>query len=368
MFELTISKQQLLFPLLTVAGAVDKKQSLAILSNILLKITDSHLLLTATDLEIEITACIPFHASQGTGMVTVPTKKIIDIIRSLDEDALPSFLFDADILAIKEGRSLFKLGVLAADDYPHTEQEKNEVEFSISRQALIRLFQSTHFAISQQDVRVFLNGTLFEIDPNSLTVVATDGHRMAICKLPCQLNSQHQRFLIPRKGLLEMLRFLGSIDEEEVLIAAGKSHFKLITSQYTFLTKLLEARFPSYVKAIPTAQDKHVVIDRDLLKRALSRISILAHEKSRAISLTIQDGQLTLAANNQNKEEAVETLTAVTEGEPLTIGINASYLLDMLNYIDEGLVRLSFANTDSSILVESLQDEHYQYVIMPMKL
>lgn len=368
MFELTISKQQLLTSLLTVAGAVDKKQSLAILSNILLKLSDSFLFLTATDLEIEITGCVPFGTSEGAGTITVPAKKMIDIIRSLDDDATPTIAFSEGVVTIKEGRSKFKLATLPADDYPNSEEEVNDVEFSVEKNALMHLLQSTHFAMSQQDVRVFLNGLLLELDAQGITAVATDGHRMAICKLPCSLNNQHQRLLIPKKGVQEILRLLNGVTDEQVVLSAGKSHFKLVTKQYTFSTKLIEARFPPYAKAIPTAQDKQVIIERDLLKRALSRIIILAHEKSRAVLMHIQAGQLTLIANNQEQEEAIETLPAETQGDELKIGINASYLLDVLNHMQEGPLRLSLATTDSSILVESLKDEHYVYIIMPMKI
>lgn len=368
MFELTLSKQELLTPLLTVAGAVDKKQSLAILSNILLTLRDNALCLTATDLEIEITGHLPVNSSEGSGSVTVPAKKMIDIMRSLDENATPIITFKDGIVTIKEGRSQFKLATLAADDYPSSEDEVNEVEFTVQKSALIHLLQSTHFAMSQQDVRVFLNGLLFELDSQGITTVATDGHRMAICRLPSQLNHQHQRLLLPRKGVQELLRLLNNVPDEQIAISAGKGHFKLVTQQYTFSTKLIETRFPPYAKAIPSAQDKQVLIDRDLLKRAISRISILAHEKSRAVLLSIQSGQLTLIANNQEQEEAIETLSAETQGDDLKIGINASYLLDVLNHLQEGLLRISLTTTDSSILVESLNDEHYMYIIMPMKI
>lgn len=367
MFELTIPKQQLLVPLLSVAVAVDKKQSLPILSNILLKLTEDHLYLTATDLDIEITSWVAFNSFKGTGVVTVPTKKMIDIIRSLDDNAIPTISFDTNAVSIKEGRSKFKLATLPADDYPNSEDEVNEVEFTIAKQELIHLFQSTHFAMSQQDVRVYLNGLLLELDAQSITAVATDGHRMAIRRLSCDLKQQHHRLLIPRKGVQEMFRLLNNISDEQILVSAGKNHFKLTCQQYVFSTKLIEARFLPYAKAIPSAQDKHVIIERDLLKRALNRITILAHEKSRAILLHLQPGQLTLIANNQEQEEAIEILSAETEGEELKIGINASYLMDVLNHIEEGHLKLSFASTDSSILVELLNDNHYFYIIMPMK-
>ena len=368
MFELSISKQQLLTPLLTVAGAVDKKQSLTILSNILLKLVDNQLMLTATDLEIEITCRIPCITQSHTGLITIPVKKMIDVIRSLEDDANPTISFKAGVVSIKEGRSQFKLATLPADDYPVSADEVNDVEFSIRREALIQLFQSTHFAMSQQDVRAYLNGLLVEMDAQSLTVVATDGHRMAICRLPLQTSNQHHRLLLPRKGVQEILRLLNNISDEQIIISAGKNHFKLMTEQYTFSSKLIEARFPPYLRAIPRGQDKQVLIDRDLLKRALSRMIILANEKSRAVLLHVQIDQLTLIANNQEQEEAIESVPAQTQGEDLTIGMNASYLLDVLNHIAEGLVRLSLSDTDTSILVESVNDENYQYIIMPMKI
>lgn len=368
MFDLTLTKEQLLTPLLTVAGAVDKKQSLAILSNILLRFSDNQLLLTATDLEMEISARINCEASQNPGQITVPAKKFIDIIRSLDDEACSTISMKSGTVIIKAGRSQFKLATLPADDFPSSETELHEVEFSLPRATLIHLLQSTHFAMSQHDVRVFLNGLLIELDAQTITSVATDGHRMAVCKLPCELNFPHQRFLLPKRGVQEILRLLNNVNDEKIDISAGKAHFKLSTQEYTFQSRLIDARFPPYSKAIPRNQDKFVLIDRDLLKRALSRIAILAHEKSRAVMLHVQPGTLTLIANNQEQEEATETLEAHTDGNELKIGINASYLLDVLNFVGEGLVRLSMSTTDSSILVESLQDELYQYIIMPMKL
>ncbi|WP_133130131.1 DNA polymerase III subunit beta [Legionella yabuuchiae] len=368
MFELTISKQDLLTPLLTVAGAVDKKQSLAILANILIKLQSEYVLITATDLEIEITATIPCQAKQASGAITVPAKKFVDIVRSLEDAANPIIACNDKGVIIKEGRSQFKLATLPSDHYPNSEDEVSELELTLTRADLVHLLQSTHFAMSQQDVRVFLNGLLLELEGQHITSVATDGHRMAICKLACDTGGQSQKLLIPRKGIQEVLRLLGNINDERVTLAAGKNHFKVMTEQYTFVSKLIEARFPPYAKAIPKHQDKHVILDRDVLKRALSRIVILANEKSRAVLLHLQESQLTLVANNQEQEEAMETLEAKTQGDELKIGINASYLQDVLNHVPEGPLQLSMTNSDSSVLVESLKDETYQYIIMPMKI
>ncbi|HAT2066495.1 TPA: DNA polymerase III subunit beta [Legionella pneumophila] len=367
MFELTIKKEDLLTPLLTVSGAVDKKQSLAILSHFLLKLSDGLLYITATDLEIEMSAQVACDSNNTSGSITVPAKKFIDIIRSLDENASPSIVFDKALVTIKQNRSTFKLATLPAENYPSSEDECNDVELTIPRLVLLQLLQSTHFAMSQQDVRIFLNGLLLEFDSNIISAVATDGHRMAISRYSCN-NIAQAKLLIPKKGVQELLRLLNCINDEQVLLAAGKSHIKLITNQFVFLSKLIEARFPPYTKAIPREQDKYIVIDCATLKRALSRIVILAHEKSKAVLLHLQPGQLTLIANNNEQEEAIETLSAETQGDELKIGLNATYLLDVLTHFSEGQIRLSMSNTESSILIESLVNDNYQYIIMPMKI
>lgn len=367
MFELAIKKEELLPPLLTVAGAVDKKQSLPILSNFLLKLAPGTVQITATDLEIEISAQILCDSNQSEGTITIPAKKFIDIIKSLEENTKPKIIYDQGTVIIKEGRSSFKLATLPAEHFPASEDECNEVELPIARLDLLKLIQSTHFAMSQQDVRVFLNGLFLDFSANMISSVATDGHRMAINKYSCSTNAEN-KLLLPKKGVQELLRLLNSINDEQVLLAAGKSHVKLITKQFVFSSKLIEARFPPYTKAIPKDQDKTILIDCASLKRSLARTVILAHEKSKAVLLHLQPGTLTLIANNNEQEEAVESLTAETQGDELKIGINATYLLDVLNHFGEGTIRLSMANTDSSILIESLDDDNYQYIIMPMKL
>ncbi|MGV3740244.1 MAG: DNA polymerase III subunit beta [Gammaproteobacteria bacterium] len=367
MFELTIGKQQILTPLLMVAGAVDKKQSLPILSNILLQLSAHQFTLTATDLEIQITAVVSC-ASNMTGAITVPAKKIIDIVRSLDDEAVPTLSFSGNNLTIKTERSQFKLATLPAVDYPINEDEVSEVEFSLQASALMRLLQATSFAMAQQDVRMYLNGLFLEIDSQSITAVTADGHRMAVCRLVDESFQHHHRLLIPKKGVQEMLRLLATITDEPVVISASKNHISLVTSQFRFSSKLIEARFPPYGRAIPKDYERTVLIDRDLLKRALSRIVILANEKLRAVVLRIEPQSITLAASNKEQEEGEETLVAETTGTALTIGLNATYLLDVLNYFNEGMVRMAFGDADSSILVQSLSDEQYQYIIMPMKL
>lgn len=368
MIELTLTKSSLLSSLLAISGAVDKKQSLVILSNILVAIEQDRLLLTATDLEIEMSASLDYlSCSSPSGKTTIPAKKLIDIIRSLDDDELKMYI-DESVVTVKSGRSQFKLSTLPAEQYPASDHQSSDVEFSIPRDAFLNLLQSTYFAMAQQDVRMFLNSMLVEIDGQLITTVAMDGHRMAVSRLCGDFNFTNQQFLLPRRGVLEMLRLLNLIQDEQLTITAGKGFFRICTSQFSFITKLTEAKFPHYRKVIPKEHDKFVLIDRENLKRSLSRISILANEKTHGVLLNIQPGSLILVAKNQEQEEANEQLEATVDGQSLKIGINADYLLDVLNYFPDGLVRLSMSTTEQSILVESLSNENYQYIIMPMKL
>ncbi len=384
MFALTVAKNQLITPLLTVAGAVDKKPESPILGNIFLRVANNLLTLSATDLKIEISALIVGDWGEASGDITVPAKKFIDIIRTLEEAAIAKIHLESDTVIIKAGRSLFKLATLPAIDFPASTQEVNEVELSISRTGFLRLLQSTQFAIPQQEVRIFLNGLLVEFNTQNITAVASDGHRMAISKLDCEKISAYQRFLLPRRAVQEILKLLMHVSDDSISIAAGKNHFIIGTKDYTLKSRLVEARFPPYNQAIPKHQDKWITLESEVLKRALTRMVILSNEKSRAVMLKVEtaatdsdsntnenelEAVITLIANNQEKDEATESIEAHTnKGTDLKIGINATYLLDALNFVNEGLVKLSMSTPEAGILFESLQDKHYQYIIMPMIL
>ncbi len=366
MVALTINKEILLPALLTIIGAVDKKQTLPILNNILFVFENNTLRLTATDLEIEMSVKLLCTVSES-GSITVPAKKMIDIIRSL-EDGTIVITFAENHAIIQSYYSKFKIMTLPAVGFPAGEYQNSELEFAIERTKLIYLLYATHFALAQQDVRVFLNVLLFEINNQVITTVATDGHRMAIAKLSIEYICAPQQLLLPRRGVLEMLRVLNNITDAELTITAGKGYFRIHTEILSFITKLTETRFPMYTRAIPVNNDKFVIMERDALKRALARIVILANEKSHAVLLHIQPGFLTLIANNQAQEEAQEQIAALINGNELKIGVNSNYLLDVLNHLPNGALRLSFSTIEQSILIEMVTNADYQYIIMPMKI
>lgn len=367
--EFTITRENLLNALLTVNGAVDRKQSKAILGNVLINHGENELVLTATDLEMQITAWTKCNAG-SPGMTTVSARKFIDITRSFEDDAELAIAFDDKIMRIVAGKSKFVLGVLPANEYPGFEEGVNEIELTLPRAEILEILNRTSFAMAQSDVRVFFNGLLLEAGSGMLTAVAADGHRMAIYRIKAPLITREvpARFLLPRNAVSEIMRLLNSINDETVDFYAGSNHIRIMTQKFSFLSRLIEASYPGYERAIPRNHERKIILEADALKRALLRMIILANEKTRAIILSMEANQVTITTNNRDQEEAVEVLAAETTGDPLKIGINASYLLDVLNCMDHTRIVMFLGKEDSSILVESGQQELYHYIIMPMKI
>jgi DNA polymerase-3 subunit beta len=362
-----IAKNSLLGPLTMVTGVVDRKQAKPILSNVRLAWDTLTLTLTCSDLEIQTTAKVACAADEA-GATTVGAKKILEIIRCLDDETDIQLCFEQDILRIKQGRSSFKLATLPAMDFPMRHLDASGELRHLQRLPLVKALQSTVFAIALQDVRAFLNGLLIAIEPGFLSMVGMDGHRMAILRMPLVETFSERRLILPRKSVNDLLRLLQQVDDDEIRITLYPDHFVLTTADYHWDSKLIDAPFPAYQRAIPTQQDKFVYVDKELLRKALSRTMILANERFKAVVLSWQLGELHLLAYNQEHEEALEIVSADVQGETMKIGVNAHYLLDVLGQLPDGAVELSFHHPDSSILVQSTKDNHYQYLIMPMKL
>lgn len=356
------------------AGAVDKKQIMPILSNLLVRIRDNRLYLTATDLEIELTVSLDLNqdvsssAAQDEQSFTLPAKKFLDLLKNLDDDETFDVKVNEHHLVISTESTQFKFFTLPPDDFPLIQLKDAVIQLSLPRQAFIQLMQTTAFAISQQDVRVFLNGLLLEFNSNRMVAVAADGHRMAITSIPYEHPLSLKRLILPRRSVTELLRLLPTSQEEEVKLTLYPHLLTIEAGLYHFTTKLIDAQFLPYHQAIPKQFTTYVLVERDVFKRALSRTLIIAIDKSRPVILEVSSHQLSLLAQNQEKEQAVENMPATVDGAPLRIGINPYYLLDVLSIFSDGLVRLSLSTPDSSVLVETLKDENYQYILMPMKL
>ena len=364
----TIQREALLKPLQLVAGVVERRQTLPVLSNVLLVVEGQQLSLTGTDLEVELVGRVALEEPAESGEITVPARKLMDICKSLPSDALIDIRVDEQKLVVKAGRSRFTLSTLPASDFPTVEEGPGSLTFSLVQSKLRRLIDRTSFAMAQQDVRYYLNGMLLEVQSGVLRAVATDGHRLAMCGLSANLeHADRHQVIVPRKGILELARLLTEQDGE-VSITLGQHHIRATTGEFTFTSKLVDGKFPDYERVLPRGGDKVVVGDRQMLREAFSRTAILSNEKYRGIRLQLENGLLKLQANNPEQEEAEEEVVVEYQGDPLEIGFNVSYLLDVLGVMSSEQVRLVLSDANSSALVQEADNDDSSYVVMPMRL
>lgn len=369
--KFAISREALLKPLNLVAGVVERRQTLPILANVQLVLEGQELSLTGTDLEVELIGRVPLPTPpDAEGEITVPARKLVDICKSLPEESeLQVSVEDDQRLHIRSGRSRFTLSTLPASDFPSVEQGKDVQEFTVKQGDLKRLIERTSFAMAQQDVRYYLNGMLWEVASGSLRLVATDGHRLAMCTLENGIDvEQPLQVILPRKGVIELARLLiNEGDEARALV--GSNHVRVVTPEFTFTSKLIDGKFPDYNRVLPRQSTKTVLGSRDQLKQAFSRTAILSNEKYRGIRMVLSGGNLQILANNPEQEEAEESVPVDYEGEDLEIGFNVSYLLDVLSVIRGSSVKISLSDANSSALLEEAEDgDAALYVVMPMRL
>ena len=365
--KFSINRESLLKPLQQVAGVVERRQTLPVLSNLLLKVSDGRLSMTGTDLEVELVGHVEVTDSEN-GEVTVPARKMVDICREIPDQASIDFALNENRLEIRTGRFRSTLATLPAVDFPSVDLPEPELSADIDSKAFKKLLDQTAFAMAQQDVRYFLNGMLIELGSGHVRSVATDGHRLAMSGLDQpDLETSAGQVIVPRKGVIELQRLLQEL-EDKVSVSIGTAHLCATSSMFTLTTKLVDGKFPDYERVIPKGGDKLVLADKHELRQALSRTSILSNEKFRGIRVSLSSGQLLLSANNPEQEEAEETVSVDYEGDALEVGFNVSYLQDVLNVIDNEKVRLTLHDANSSVVIEDPELENAVYVVMPMKL
>ena len=369
--KFSIARDALIKPLNLVAGVVERRQTLPILSNVLLALEDKTLSLTGTDLEVELIGRVELEAAGVDGEVTVPARKLVDICKSLPEGSTIEFSLEAGKATVKAGRSRFTLSTLPAADFPAVEGGAGSVALSLDQSLVKQLIDGTAFAMAQQDVRYYLNGLYLEIMGGRLRVVATDGHRLALATGPALVEATDTGVIIPRKGVLELSRLLdGSVPLE---LAIGTNHIRATNEQFTFTSKLVDGKFPDYERVIPKNADKSVIGERGELKQAFTRTAILSNEKYRGVRLKLSDNSLDITANNPEQEQAEEVVGVQYSGAELEIGFNVSYLLDVLSVLGQPQVRLSLSDEASSALLENAEapsegEPERLYVVMPMRL
>lgn len=368
--KFVISREAFLKPLNLAAGVVERRQTLPILANVLLVLNGSRLSITGTDLEVELIGHIDLETvPESQGEVTVPARKLVDICKSLPDGSQLELTLDDQRLIIRSGRSRFTLSTLPASDFPSVQDSPGSVELQLKQADLKRLIDRTGFAMAQQDVRYYLNGMLWEVKTGSLRAVATDGHRLAMCTLARDIQAANDglQVILPRKGVIELSRLLND-EDGSVNIVIGSNHFRANTGAFQFTSKLVDGKFPDYERVLPRVTTKTVYGDREELKHAFSRTSILSNEKYRGVRLNLGAGSLRIVANNPEQEEAEEEVSVDYQGEILEIGFNVSYLLDVLTVLSDRNVKLSLADANSSVLLEEAETGDSVYVVMPMRL
>ena len=366
--KFSISRDALLKPLNLVAGVVERRQTLPILANVLMVLDGDRLSLTGTDLEVELVGRVQLAVAGDSGEVTVPARKLVDICKSLPEGSDIEFSVQENKVKVKSGRSRFTLSTLPAREFPNVEDSMGTHQLTIKQGQLKRLIDRTGFAMAQQDVRYYLNGMLWEINAKQLRVVATDGHRLAMCTLPEKVDTNGDtQVILPRKGVLELARLLME-EDAEIAIVIGSNHIRATTNDFTFTSKLVDGKFPDYQRVLPRSPDKIVLGSRLELRQAFTRTAILSNEKYRGVRLKLTENTLDIVANNPEQEEAEETVSVDYQGDSLEVGFNVSYLLDVLGVLSGERIKLSLADPNSSALLEESDAGDSLYVVMPMRL
>jgi len=364
--KLSAARDALLKPLQAVIGVVERRQTMPILSNVLLVAKEGGLSVTATDLEVELVAEADVQVEAG-GEITVSGRKLLDICRALPEGATVAVSVSGEKLHVRSGRSKFALATLPAAEFPSVEDMKASQTISVPQDVLSRLIEKTHFSMAQQDVRYYLNGMLLETGGKHLRTVATDGHRLALCQ--AELDGEdldEQQVIVPRKGVLELQRLLGG--EGSVDIVLGANHVRIQLAGIRFTSKLIDGRFPEYERVIPKDSSNELSAGRDVLRGALQRTAILSNEKYRGIRLIIRDNGVVLQAHNPEQEEAEEELEVAYSGDDIEIGFNVNYLLDAIGAVDSEEVALSVVDSNSSCLIRKPGNDDCKFVVMPMRL
>jgi DNA polymerase-3 subunit beta len=366
--KFTMRRENLLKPLQSVQGVVERRQTLPILANFLVTIADGRLSVSGTDMEIELVASTPLPDAEP-GEVTLPARKLVDICRSLPAEAEIHLEVDGERAVVRSGRSRFTLTTLPAVDYPSSDKLSGELRLTVKEGQLKRLIELTHFAMAHQDVRYYLNGLLLDIGEGLLRAVATDGHRLAIAEIPVETGDSVRQVIVPRKGISELLRLLGNGDEE-VAIELSDNAVQVSLVDVRLTSKLIDGTFPDYRRVVPKEEttDKSVIVDRELLRQSLARAAILSNDKYRAIRLCLEPNVLRVVAKNPEQEEAEDEVEVAYDGQSLEIGFNVSYLIDALTALpgDEAVIHLG--DSSSSALITPKEEGGCQYVVMPMRL
>ena len=360
-------REILLKPLQMIVGVVERRQTLPILGNVLVRVSGREVTLAATDLEVELRTRVEVESTRDEEF-TLPARKFLDICKALPEGADVSLEVEGDKAVLRAGRGRYSLGILPAQDFPGVEEKAAVERFEIAEDVLKGLLERTQFAMAQQDVRYYLNGLLLEVRSGRVRAVATDGHRLAVSEVvDDEMLGKDIQVIVPRKAVLELGRLLER-GGARVTVEVSPSHIKVTLGETTFISKLIDGRFPDYERVMPRGDAEVLVADREILRQALIRTAILSNEKYRGIRFRLEKGSAELVAHNPEQEEAEERIEVEYDGKEMTVGFNVTYLLDVINVLDAEKVELSLVDANSSCLIRGEGREGSRYVVMPMRL
>jgi DNA polymerase-3 subunit beta len=367
MLKIRTTNDKLLGPLQQVTGIVERRHTLPILSNVLVTAGGGKVNFLATDLEVQITSTAELEGN-AEGTITAGARKLYDILRSLPEDAEVSLEAKENRMTVKAGKSRFNLQTLAAADFPRMVEAKDASKtLTLPQKALKHALQLVQFAMAVQDIRYYLNGVLFSVDKDVLRVVATDGHRLSFASRQLEGDHGTVEAILPRKTVLELIKLLADTDDP-VSLAIGSNQARFTFGGIEIVSKIVEGKFPDYAKVIPTTHKNRVSVERTTLVQSLNRAAILSNEKIRGVRLVFTKDSLSIICTNNEQEEAEEGVAIEYDGDPLDIGFNISYLLDVLNHVDSPTVTFTMGDSNSSALVQIPGREDFKYVVMPMRI
>ena len=368
MIVLKAAQEKILGALQSVSGIVERRHTLPILANVLLRKTGAQVELTTSDLEIQVRTTQELGGDEASFNTTVGARKLIDILRSLPADQLVSLSAAQNKLTLQAGKSRFTLQTLPAEDFPLVNESVDfGPAFSVPQKTLRGLVNQVHFAMAVHDIRYYLNGILFIAEGKQLTLVATDGHRLALAQATLDNEVPKQEVILPRKTVLELQRLLKDEDTPiEMRFAANQAKFSF--SGMEFVTKLVEGKFPDYNRVIPKGHRNAVTLGRAPLLSCLQRAAILTSDKFKGVRVNIEPGTLRIASSNAEQEEAKEELEIDYAGDEIEIGFNVTYLIDALSNMSAEMVKIELQDTNSSALITVPDLAGFKYVVMPMRI
>jgi len=368
--KLSADRNSLLNGLMRVLGGIEKKQTMQILGNVYLEADDRGLTLVGTDMEIQLSTHMDVVVDEP-GRTTVNARKFNDIIKAAPNEANIQLSLNEQWLNIQINRSQFRLATLDPDTFPIMSNDNDEVSVSFVERDLVALIDTTQFAMAQQDVRYFLNGLLLEISNDHVRAVATDGHRLALSEKDLGSDvGEPRQMIIPRKTVMELLRLMNRDREDQISLQIGANQICISVQETTLISKLIDGRYPDYERVIPKNNTKHVIVNCQELRGALTRAAVLSSERFAGASFSLETNRMMIEANNSDQETSQEEIAVEYADDPMKISFNISYMTNVINAVETEDMVIELMAPESSALLRATEDSQIRsrYVLMPMKL